>query len=116
MKTVWAVALSWMMVALSGCAGGDEATEIEMDDNYFKPDEATAKAGDQFQFENKGARDHTITIHRPPAAATQYYSDQIVKPGEKAVVTFDQAGTYHVFCKYHGAIGSGMHLNVTVSA
>lgn len=108
--------LAVLLIALPGCMDGEKGTKVEVDDNYFRPSSAPAKVGDVFEFENEGQIDHTVTIHRPPDGATTYLKDDVVKPGQETQFTFDKQGTYHVFCRYHGSIGSRMHLNVTVSA
>ncbi len=115
----------FLFFALAGCAGDDgEGKEVEVDDDYFEVDgnpnskngDAAAKVGDTFTFENEGQRVHSVTVHRPPDAATTTIKDTDVQPGQDTSLSFDKAGVYHVWCKYHGSMGAGMHLNVTVSA
>lgn len=104
--------------AFAGCVGGgdDEAGEtVELNDNSFDPDSLSLAAGTAVEFENEGQRQHTVTIHKPPAAATEYAKNTVLGPGDDTSFTFEQPGTYHVFCRFHGRIGGGMHLNVTVS-
>lgn len=107
-----------MVLALPGCIGGEEEAggrEIAVLDNSFEPMTATAAVGEKFEFENAGAVRHTVTIHRPPDPGTTYKFDKVLEPGGEIGFTFDAPGTYHVFCRFHGSIGGGMHLNVTVS-
>lgn len=113
--TWWGLAF---VLPLAGCLDAEDsgAGEIEVDDNSFRPSTATAKVGETFEFENEGSATHTVTVHRPPAPATEYVFDRELKSGASTSLTFDQPGTYHVFCRFHGSIGSGMHLNVEVSA
>lgn len=112
-----------LFLALAGCAASGGGIEVEVDDSYFevagqpatKNGNATAKVGEAFEFKNDGAIDHTVTVHRPPDPGTQFLKDDVVQPGASTSFTFDKAGTYHIWCKYHGQLTSGMHLTVTVS-
>lgn len=120
------VAFSAMLAvtAVAGCTDqelGKEATEVEVDDNSFevegepetKNGEATARAGDTFEFKNEGNVRHSVTVHRPPDPATTTIKDVDLEAGRETTLTFDKAGTYHIWCKYHGELGQRMHLNVT---
>jgi plastocyanin len=121
MKAIALVIVVLVSIGFSGCAA--EGNEVEIDDNYFvvegKPSSrngnATAKVGDVFEFKSEGKIDHTVTIHVPPAASAVFAKDDTVKPGGETSFTFPQAGTYHVFCRFHGNFTSGMHLTVTVA-
>ena len=108
-----------LLVMVAGCAAKDkEATgsKIDLYDDYFGQTSKTIAKGTELEFENEGHKDHTVTIHLPPAAATEFVLDKTLKPGDEAEYTFSQAGTYHVFCKFHGSIGGGMHADITVTA
>lgn len=111
--------------AVSGCAGtddGEEGREVEVDDDYFevsgepasKNATSTAAVGEKFEFNNEGQRSHTVTIHRPPDPVTTYLIDETLVAGDETSFTFDKAGTYHIWCRFHGEMTSGMHLTVTV--
>src|SRR5688572_22759215 len=108
------LALSIPFLLLSGCAGttkGFEELHVDVGDDFFAPDEADLLIGDKLSFRNSGLSNHTVTIHVPPNEPDEYELNEELGPGEsvKFEVEFEQ--TYHVFCRFHGAIGSGMHLN-----
>lgn len=120
--TVWAVAGLWLALGLAGCGSkeekptGEVGTTISLVDDEYRPSAATAKVGDVYKFVNQGARTHTVTIHRPPAPETELLKDIELKPGKTTFFEFQEDGTYHVWCKYHGRLGARMHLDVTVQA
>jgi len=109
--------LPLFLLAFAGCTESNEvhAKKIDLYDDYFGETEKTVPIGTEVEFENEGKRDHTVTIHFPPANVTDYELDDQLAPGEETEFGFDQVGTYHVFCRFHGKIGEGMHVNVTVT-
>ena len=121
MNAVW-----WSSVVLAlllaGCAGG-KSKSVDLTDNQFEEDgknilflrESSANPSLTITFTNRGLADHTVTVHLPPAASTEFVHDQALSPGAKTSFKFDQLATYHVFCKNHGGIGTGMNFEVTLA-
>jgi plastocyanin len=109
-----------MTLSFAGCMTAD-ANEVSLGDNYFdrpgadRNGETTAAVGDRFTFQNEGNNQHTVTVHRPPDASTTFLLDAVLEPGETASFTFDEAGVYHVYCRFHGSFTQGMRLAVVVS-
>lgn len=104
------------LVVLAGCAGKGSDLKVEVDDSYFEPEAKTIKAGQELKFENEGKIDHTVTIHFSTDPANQTLKDSTIRPGGDTEFKFEKAGTYHVWCKFHGQMTSGMHMTVTVNA
>ena len=105
---------------LAGCAAdegesGGDGTHVEVDDNYFEPEATTIDAGTTLEFENEGLREHTVTVVRGGQDDVKLL-DETIGPGEGTPFLFDAAGEYEVYCRFHGALGSGMHMTVTVTA
>jgi len=103
-------------------AGVGNEVMVEMHDNTFG-DNQTIHAHDSIMFMNEGQKAHTVTIHyaggpdgSPPGdPLTQTRIDQTLQPQQTVTFRFDDVGTYHVWCKFHGAMTSGMHMVVTVT-
>ena len=100
-------------MTVSGCAGGGEVT-ITVKDNEFDPKTLTVDSGEEVHFEVTGSNPHTITIHFAPDPLTTLKLDQEVSAGDDTHFTFAATGTYHVWCKLHGTMTSGMAMVVTV--
>lgn len=109
-----------LAIAFAGCTASS-SNDVTLGDNYFdrpgadRNGQTTAAIGDTFTFTNDGHNQHTVTIHVPPDAATTFRHDEVLQPGETTSFTFDEAGTYHVFCRFHGDFTTGMRLTVVVS-
>lgn len=59
---------------------------------------------------------HTVTIHRLGDPTGQYVHDAPINSGAATVTfTFDEAGTFHVFCKPHSEGDSGNYEDGMVS-
>jgi plastocyanin len=96
-----------------GGASGD--SHVELKDDLFVGGDRAFAAGTSAHFENTGARGHTVTIHKVGEPSTSLRHDEALSVGEATQYTFTDAGTYHVWCKYHGTMTSGMAIVVTVS-
>jgi plastocyanin len=109
-----------VVVLLSGCMAAGGSTRVDAGDSYFevtgqaatRNGETTASVGDSYRFTNVGAIDHPVTVHRPPDAADEFLIDEVFAPGDSVDFTFDEPGTYHVYCRFHGTFTSGMRLTV----
>jgi plastocyanin len=83
-------------------ASGSGKTELELDDNYFKPATVKGAPGDSITLElkNEGMVEHNFSL-------SDQGIDQDVEPGEEAEVdvTIPQSGSVSFFCKYHKSEG-----------
>jgi plastocyanin len=95
----------------SSSAKSGGPSELELDDNYFKPTTISGKAGSTVKLElaNDGSAEHTFTIDSQKV-------DKELKGGEKAEVTvkFPASGSVQFYCRYHKA--SGMVGKLTVGS
>jgi plastocyanin len=86
--------------AVSSSSSG--ATEVEMDDNYFKPKTITGKAGSTVKIElkNEGNNEHNFKIDSQKA-------DADVAAGKTATVSvkIPTSGTVQFYCEYHKGLG-----------
>jgi plastocyanin len=100
---------------LAGCASSSANTVNLTNTNTFEGGDRTIATGTLLTFKNEDAnKDHTVTIHWVGDPTTTLKMDKVLKYDETATYTFATAGTYHVWCKYHGQMTSGMHMVVTV--
>ena len=109
-----------MSMSMSGSAAMDprcsepaEEGMVEMYDDCFAGGNRTVPVGSTLMFMNEGARNHTVTIHWVGDPVTTTKVDQKLEPGHDLNFTFASAGTYHVWCKYHGQMTRGMAMVVT---
>ncbi|MCA1810764.1 MAG: cupredoxin domain-containing protein [Halobacteriales archaeon] len=110
-----AALLAVACLALAGCSSSSpptatntsDATHLDLVDNKYQPEEATFKADQAAHFQNKGTRDHTVTIHDE---AGHVLHDKTLKPGETDEFKFPNAGVYHVMCKFHNGMGAQLTL------
>lgn len=114
-----------LLVVLAGCSSSPEpqpvtsgptsaTTHIIMKDNAFSPTGPTMKAQTTMHFQNEGSNAHTVTIHKVGTPSDARLTDQQVDAGKGTDFKFNDAGTYHVWCKFHGQMTSGMAMIVTV--
>lgn len=101
----------------SGCASPgttqSEHVDAGLGDDYFEP-LGNLTQGTEVRFQNVGARNHTVTIHLEWVPEDEYEIDQRIEPGATVAFTFEEEAVYHVWCRFHGEMGRGMHVNVTV--
>ncbi|MCC2683255.1 MAG: hypothetical protein K0R75_154 [Paenibacillaceae bacterium] len=82
-------------------AGGDmagmdmTATKVSITDFAFDPDTLTISAGTMLVFTNMDDVEHTVT------AKDGSFDSGLLKQGKTFTHTFDQAGTYMIYCKPH---------------
>src|SRR5262245_56151862 len=100
------------LVPLAGAAPrAAETKNITVKDFEFVPKTISVNAGDTITWTNEGPSPHTVT-----ADDGSFDSGNLDK-GATFSHTFDKAGTFAFYCKYHGAKGgSGMAGSVTVGA
>lgn len=113
------VALLLAALTLSACGGGSKKSEsvgdngttdvagkssvdLELDDNYFKPQTVNGKPGQKLtiELENEGSAEHNFTIDDQSVS-------QDVEGGKSAsvTVTLPRSGTVAFYCKYHKSAG-----------
>jgi plastocyanin len=84
-------------------SSGSGSTEVEMDDDYFKPKTITGKAGSTVKIElkNEGGNEHNFKID------SQKEADADVEPGKSATVSvkIPTSGSVQFYCEYHKGLG-----------
>jgi plastocyanin len=84
-------------------SSGSGSTEVEMDDDYFKPKTITGKAGSTVKIElkNEGGNEHNFKID------SQKGADADVEPGKTATVSvkIPTSGSVQFYCEYHKGLG-----------
>lgn len=79
-----------------------KAIEVELGDDYFKPDVITIPNGKATTLilKNVGQREHTFTVEG-------LRIDVEVQPGKENTITVkpDKPGTYELICRYHSKEG-----------
>lgn len=108
-------ALALLALALAGCSGGgdDHGSSVALRNNAFDPSSLTVDAGTEVHFEVEQGS-HTVTVHKAGDAPSTLLHDETVGAGDDAHFTFGSPGTYHVWCKFHGTMTTGMAMVVTV--
>lgn len=92
---VAAVVVALAAVAgLAGCSrGSSEPTRVSITESGFNPAEASIKVGQTVTWTNDGTIQHTATWDDVDSGG--------IEPGKTYPRTFDQAGTYRYYCRYH---------------
>lgn len=103
--------LSGSLARVVSAAPAQQATEVEVDDNYFEPKNLTVAVGATVAWKNEGQRTHTVS-----ADDHSFDSGDLAHDGEFSW-TFAKAGTYPYYCEHHGEEGGqGMAGTITVTA
>lgn len=113
MIRILAALLLLSALALAGCSGGEASGTVTLRNNEFDPTRLTIDAGKEVHFEVEEGT-HTVTIHKVGDPTTMMMKDVNVAAGADEHFTFSAAGTYHVWCKLHGTMTTGMAMVVTV--
>jgi plastocyanin len=109
-------------LALAGCTGGPaedddgsgSVTEtVSALDNKFEPKQLEVSAGETVEWLNEGSHSHTVEVRLQ--GESQKRHSQVIAPEEATTYTFEDSGTFDVWCRYHGSADSGMTMTVTVS-
>jgi len=95
--------------AASASAAAEQVT-VEMDGSDFLPDELTIAVGTEVAFVNVSDFEHTVTEGSGGRAVEDPFVDEQVAGGDRAVVTFDEVGTFEITCRIHPT----MELTITV--
>jgi plastocyanin len=110
------VCLAFLTLALAGCSGTSSTTSntaagdnqaVSISEFKFNPSTVNLNKGSSLTWTNEGSAKHSVSIHSPAGAQVK---DDDVAPGATTSYTFNDVGSYHVFCKYH----SQMVMSVTV--
>ncbi len=124
--------MRWLLAVvpllLAGCAGTGTASDddsdaspsstmkmVSMVDDSIKNGNFAIRTMDQAMYMNEGQRAHTVTVHKVGDAETSFKVDRTLQPDEVYTYTFDARGTYHVYCRFHGTMTTGMTSTVEVS-
>jgi plastocyanin len=96
------------LVAVAGCGGGDDGDSdssepgvVEVEDNFFEPEDVEIDAGDTVTWRFEGEVDHNVTSDEKDL----FRSDNM-DSGEFEH-TFDEAGEFSYTCTLHtGMVGT----------
>lgn len=94
----------------SQAAVGGEAVEVEVIDSTYLLKVTTVPVGTTITFVYNGGLPHTVT------SDTNLFNSGTLGEGDTFTFTFDEAGTFPYFCRFHGSAGgNGMSgvVNVT---
>jgi len=81
-------------VGLVGCASGSSnTTEVRITDSGFTPADVSIKVGQMMTWANDGTTLHTVTWGDGDSGG--------IAQGDTYSHTFEQAGTYDYYCRYH---------------
>src|SRR5690348_1589207 len=110
--TVVALIALFTLVPLAGAAPRmAETKNITIKDFEFNPKTISVNVGDTITWTNDGPSPHTVS-----ADDASFDSNNLDK-GATFSHTFDKAGTFAYYCKYHGSKGgAGMAASITVAA
>jgi len=113
MVVVVALVALFALVPLAGAAPrAAETKNVTIKDFAFEPKQITINVGDTVTWTNEGPSPHTVSADE----AGSFDSGNLDK-GATYSETFDEAGTFAYYCKYHGSKGgTGMAGSVVVNA
>lgn len=101
------------MTTTTTTAGGPlDQNEVLLLDNTFVPLRLDVDNGTTVTFLNQGATSHTVTIHAVGDPLDVWVKDVVLTSGQNTTHTFDRETTFHVWCKFHGQMTSGMAMTV----
>ncbi|HSM56070.1 MAG TPA: plastocyanin/azurin family copper-binding protein [Candidatus Sulfomarinibacteraceae bacterium] len=89
---------------------GPQARQIVMQNFEFAPREVTVVTGTEVTWVNQDGAPHNVTVVEGAEASDNFFQ------GESYAITFNEPGTYTVYCTLHGNPGSGMTSIVRVVA
>jgi LPXTG-motif cell wall-anchored protein len=108
---VVALVAAFALLPVAGAAPRAETKNVSAQDFKFEPKEITINVGDTITWKNDGAAPHTAE------ADDDSFDSGDLAAGASFSQTFNTAGTFAYFCKYHGAAGgTGMAGTITVVA
>lgn len=90
-------------VAAGAADGGETTTRQVLLQNFeFAPQEITVVAGTEITWVNQDGAPHNVTVAEDGEGSDNFFQ------GESFAITFEEPGTYTVYCNLHGNPGSGM--------
>lgn len=108
------VAAFVVAVLLAGCAERPPAAAtISLKDERFQGGDKQVQEGATIAFLNEDEVPHTVTVHRVGDPTDSAMKDSVVTAGSQTRLQVITAGTYKVWCRYHGNMDSGMHMTIT---
>lgn len=133
MRAVLAVCVLALVLS-AGCMGGTSSSSsptsaaapsstttttvgldmVTLRDNYFENGNRTVAPGTMVTFQNLGAHAHTVTIHKAGDPLDVTRLNQTLQPGQSTVFVFTEPSMYHVWCRFHGTMTTGMAMTMTV--
>lgn len=96
-----ALAALWL-VPLAAARASDYGAKISAIDDVFDPSVVRIQPGQSVEWTNDGTSPHTVT------ADDGSWDSGTLDPGAEFTHTFDRAGVYTFYCRYHGSPGVGM--------
>lgn len=111
LSTLLGALMAGALVGRVVAAPASQAATVEMQDFIFAPGTITIQVGTAIDFPNTGKEPHTAT------ADDGSWDSGNVNGGDSFSFTFNSAGTFPYFCKYHGTAGGvGMAGTIIVEA
>ncbi|MFB6304485.1 MAG: cupredoxin domain-containing protein [Haloferacaceae archaeon] len=104
-----------VVASVAGCSAdggtaGVETSSVSMVDEQFDPRNVRVDAGTTVTWTNEDPTAHTVT-----SASDDWNVDVEVPGGETVSHTFENAGVYGVYCRFHGSRDlTGMSMKVAV--
>jgi len=106
------VALFAIAPAVGAAPRAADAKTVSMKDLKFDPQTITINVGDTITWQNGDQTEHTAT-----ADDGSFNTDDVEAGATSKVITFNTAGTFAYYCKYHGGPGGkGMSGTIVVQA
>ena len=87
-------------------ATGEDAVEIDVRDNTFRPQYLTVSPGTEITFTNNGRTPHNALPVEEGAFEEVPVGE--LQPDDSATRTFDEPGDYPYYCSLHGTQSRGM--------
>ncbi|MDH4334091.1 MAG: cupredoxin domain-containing protein [Chloroflexota bacterium] len=85
-----------------------DVTEVTIAGFSFGPAEVNVKVG-EVTFANSDEFPHTVTEGENGAASAGARFDEVVGVGKAIVITFAEAGDYHITCQFHAQMRLLVH-------
>jgi plastocyanin len=87
--------------------GGGVPNAVTVNDNFFSPANMMVSKGTTVTWSWKGNSNHTVTSGEPNDDSAGSLFDFGPMNSGSAQFTFNNSGTFHYFCRIHGASMSG---------